>query len=68
VPRICKRRKLVAVVRHLGIYVSLKQVNPPSEVMRFLGIEIDSKFMELWLPLDKFEKLKAKLLAFLSKR
>ena len=48
---------LVAILRRVGFYISFKKLTHPSQIVRFLGIDIDSVRMELRLPLDKLMKL-----------
>ena len=43
-------------------------LSPPSEVTRFLGIDVDSVEMELQLPNDKLLKLVSQLKMYLRKR
>ena len=62
------QRALVGILRRLGFYVSFKKVTPPAQVVRFLGIDIDSVRIELRLPVDKLEKLRTKLKSFLRRR
>ena len=38
--------KLVAILRRLGFYISFKKLTHPSQIVRFLGIDIDSVRME----------------------
>ena len=42
------------------------QITPPSQVCRFLGLEIDSNELEVRLPLDKLEKLKGLLAKYVD--
>ena len=73
VSRLCQegveaQSALVGIIRRLGFYISFRKVTPPTEVVRFLGIEIDSARMELRLPEDKLEKLQVILRSFLRRR
>ena len=45
------------VLRYLGFYISWGKVTPPSQVCRYLGLDIDSIRMEIRPPKDKLEKL-----------
>ena len=49
---------VINTLRYLGFQISWAKVTPPSQVCRFLGLEIDSNEMEIRLALDKLEKLK----------
>ena len=48
---------LLCVIRHLGFSISWKKVSPPSRNTVFLGITIDSEFMNLSIPQEKITKL-----------
>ena len=62
------QRRLVAILRRIGFYVSYKKLTPANTVTRFLGIEIDSVELELRLPQDKLEKLHNQLESFIRRR
>ena len=59
---------LVAILRRLGFYISLKKLSAPAEITTFLRIDVDSVAMELRLPTDKLEKLIGQLTLYLRKR
>jgi hypothetical protein len=61
------QKMLVRILRRLGFAVSFKKVTSPSQVSRFLGIEIDSIEMKLRLPADKLDKLHGSLEYFVGK-
>ena len=58
---------VINTLRYLCFHISWAKVTPPSRVCRFLGLEIDSKEMEIRLPLDKLEKLKVLLAKYINK-
>ena len=59
---------LINILRRVGFYVSYKKVVAPKQMVRFLGIIVDSVKMTLSLPLDKIQKLKSQLNFFKNKR
>ena len=59
---------LIAILRRLGFSISYKKVTPPAQLARFLGIDIDTRNLELRLPEDKIEKLLLILDEFSTKR
>ena len=59
---------LVRILRRLGFYVSYKKLICPGQVIRFLGIHIDTVKMELRLPADKLFKLLELLKFYINKR
>ena len=59
---------LIAVLRRLGFSISYKKVTPPSQLARFLGIDIDTQHLKLRLPEDKIQKLITVLEEFSKKR
>ncbi len=59
---------LVRILRRLGFYVSYKKLICPGQVIRFLGIDIDTVDMELRLPADKLLKLMELLKFYINKR
>ena len=52
---------LMSVLGDLGFSVSWRKCCPPSQKVRYLGIDFDSKEMTLSLPTDKLEKLHSEL-------
>ena len=48
---------VIKLLRYLGFYISWAKVTPPSQICRYLGLDIDSIEMELRLPKDKLDKL-----------
>ena len=48
---------VIKILRYLGFYISWGKITPPSQVCRYLGLDIDSIRMEVRLPKDKLEKL-----------
>ena len=52
---------LMTLLGDLGFNVSWKKCTPPSQNVRFLGIDFDSSEMTLSLPLDKLQKLHCEL-------
>ena len=61
-------RVLLQLLRSLGFSVSYKKVEPPTTILVFLGIEIDSVEMKLTLPEGKVMKLRELLDDFAAKR
>jgi hypothetical protein len=59
--------KIMGILRRLGFHISFKKVTNPSQLTRFLGIDIDSVAMSLSLPADKLIKLINKLQMFNGK-
>ena len=51
------KKVVIKILRYLGFYISWGKVTPPSQVCRYLGLDIDSIRMEVRLPKDKLEKL-----------
>ena len=51
------QKVVIKVLRYLGFYISWGKVTPPSQVCRYLGLDIGSIRMEVRLPKDKLEKL-----------
>ena len=47
------QRVIVNILRRLGFFISFPKLRPPSTCNRFLGIEIDSVALQLWLPIEK---------------
>ena len=43
---------VINTLRYFGFHISWAKVNPPAQVCRLLGLEIDSSEMEIRLPLD----------------
>ena len=52
---------LIRTLRSLGFYISWRKVTSPSQLCRFLGIDIDSVNLRLLLPNDKLFKLDKEL-------
>ena len=59
---------LVRMLGKVGFCVSFRKLTPASCVTKYLGIEINSVEMELRLPQDKLDKLRAQLNTFMGKR
>ena len=51
------QKVVIKILRYLGFYISWGKVTPPSQVCRYVGLDIDSIKMEIRLPKDKLEKL-----------
>ena len=51
------QKVVIKVLRYLDFYISWEKVTPPSQMCRYLGLDIDSINMEIRLPKDKLEKL-----------
>ena len=51
------QKVVIKILRYLGFYISWGKVTPPSQLCRYLGLDIDSIKMEIRLPKDKLEKL-----------
>lgn len=49
---------IIDLLRFVGFYISWSKIQPPSQVLTFLGIELDSIKMELRLPPGKLVKLR----------
>ena len=52
---------VIGLVRLLGFHISWHKVTPPSSKAQYLGIIIDSDLMELRMPIEKLECLRALL-------
>ena len=61
-------RFLISLLRKLGFSINWKKVVDPSQVLVFLGIEIDTVKLELRLPEDKLMQLKDELASFMQSR
>ena len=48
------QKVVIKILRYLGFYISLGKVTPPSQVCRYLGLDIDSIRMEIRLPKDNW--------------
>lgn len=59
---------IINILRFVGFFVSWSKTQPPSQVLTFLGIEVDSIKMDFRLPLGKLTKLKIILLKHHSER
>ena len=44
------QKVVIKILRYLGFYISWGKVTPPSQVCRYLGLDIDSIRMEIRLP------------------
>ena len=51
------QKVVVKILRYLRFYISWGKITPPSQVCRYLGLDIDSIKMEIRLLEDKLEKL-----------
>ena len=61
------QNRVINTLRYLGFHISWSKVTSPSQVCRFLGLDIDSNEMEIRLPLDKLEKLKGLSAKYINK-
>ena len=61
-------RLALGLLADLGIPVSLPKLEGPSTTVTFLGIVIDSERMELRLPLEKVERIRAMVSRWLGRR
>lgn len=48
---------VIKLLRYLGFQISWNKVSAPSQVTKYLGIDIDSVMLELRLPMYKVEKM-----------
>ncbi|XP_033736378.1 uncharacterized protein LOC117324568 [Pecten maximus] len=66
----CKRNLFTfcEVAAVLGIPIKEAKTVPPTTVITFLGLELDSESMEIRLPQDKLVKLRAELLAMSNRK
>ena len=55
---------LIQLLRKLGFSIAYDKVEGPTQVLTFLGIQIDTRDMSLRLPPNKIKKLKAVLATF----
>ena len=57
--RPCVRYLRVAIdlFREIGVPLALEKIKGPSQVLKYLGIVIDTVKMEVRLPADKLEKM-----------
>lgn len=55
------QRVLISILRDLGFYIAWNKISGPSQVCRFLGIDIDSISLQLKLPGDKLQRLRCEL-------
>ena len=62
------QKVVIKVLRYLGFYILWGKVIPPSQVCRYLGLDIDSVRMEVRLPKDKLEKLIHLLKKYVGKK
>ena len=54
-----KLASLIRLLRSLGFWISWKKVIPPTQLITYLGIEIDSVDMEFRLPVSKLERIRS---------
>ena len=59
---------LIALVRKLGFCVAWNKVQGPTTCLTFLGVELDSRKMEMRLPTEKVEKFCALLDTFVERK
>ncbi|VDI51238.1 Hypothetical predicted protein [Mytilus galloprovincialis] len=54
----CKKKlnRFLAICKDMGIPISKEKTFQPSQVMSFVGYEIDTQLMEVRLPIDKLDK------------
>ncbi|CAC5418456.1 unnamed protein product [Mytilus coruscus] len=54
----CKKKleRFLAICKDMGIPISKEKTFQPSQVMSFVGYEIDTRLMEVRLPIDKLAK------------
>lgn len=57
---------LLSLLRNLGFYVSWDKVKLPAQVVKYLGIEVDTCKLELRLPCDKLAKAKGLVEQFMG--
>ena len=60
--------RVVAILRRLGFYISFRKLRSPSTKLRFLGIDINAATLQLTLPEDKLERLRAVLKHFRGRK
>lgn len=48
---------LLSLLRSLGFYISWGKIEPPSQITKYLGININTVKMELSLPESKLSKV-----------
>ena len=67
---VCQEAQLAlhTLLRSLGFDIAYKKVLSPSQVQRYLGIEIDTVRMKLILPKDKVDRLQEELTFFAGRR
>jgi len=58
---------LMCLIRELGFNVNMDKVVAPTQVITFLGIELNSILMEISLPIDKLVKYRQYIRQFLGK-
>ena len=59
---------LVDTFNHLGVPLELSKVEGPAMCLTFLGIEVDTRTLQIRLPSDKLLRLKEELATAVSKR
>ena len=62
------QRTLIHVLRVIGFSISYKKLLGPAQVVRYLGIDVDSVNMNLSLPVDKLIRLKTVVDSFLNRK
>ncbi|XP_052062798.1 uncharacterized protein LOC127702580 isoform X1 [Mytilus californianus] len=65
----CKKKleRFLAICKDMGIPISKEKTFQPSKVMSFVGYEIDTRLMEVRLPIDKLDKCHNLLTVVLQK-
>lgn len=59
---------LCAILAHLGLVASLHKSSPPAQVMQTLGLEIDSRAMQIRLTQQRVEQLRQLVADFRDRR
>ena len=62
------RDAVVRICEELSVPLAPEKIVGPAQIMVFLGIEIDSRNMQIQLPADKLQKLQEKIRGFLGKK
>jgi len=62
-----QKQCLVSLWEKLGVPMELSKLEGPSQSLQFLGIEVDTTSLQLRLPEDKLERLKAELLGCIQR-
>ena len=63
-----KQTVLIELLRQLGFHIAWKKIMGPSQVTRYLGLELDSINMEIRLPSDKVERTRSLIKEFRNKK